>query len=119
MTFEDFDKLLESMFKDEREIGQSKGVEYTRGRDRLDNFKRLAGELDLDAKIVWWIYFKKHVDAILHYVVTGESDAEGIESRITDARVYLSLLRGLVEDGIQEQREIEIAQKSVAEYLEH
>ncbi len=97
MTFEDFDKLLDKMIAEEREIGQTKAIEYTQG-DRLDNFKRLAKELGISPDKVLWVYLKKHLDSIANYIKTGVVLSEPIEGRIKDARVYLSLLRGLIEE---------------------
>ena len=106
MTYEDFDKLLDVMNKEECGIGDTKAREYTQG-DRLDNFKRLAKELGLTSKQILWVYLKKHLDSIANYIridadcKEGEAPAlsEPIEGRIMDARVYLSLLRGLIEEG--------------------
>ena len=102
MTFEEFDSLLEKMSEEEKVIAQTKGKEYTQG-DRLDNFKRLAQELGISSKQVLWIYLKKHLDSILHFIKEESfsdnvSLSEPIEGRIKDARVYLSLLRGLIEE---------------------
>jgi hypothetical protein len=54
--------------------------------------------LGIDSKAVLLIYLLKHIDSITKYVKTGASKSESIESRIMDARVYLSLLRGLIEE---------------------
>jgi len=97
MTYEDFDKLVEQMIQEEKAIGNTKGKEYTQG-DRLDNFKRLAAELGITPLQVLWIYLKKHLDSIAHYVRTEKVLSEPIQGRIKDARVYLSLLRGLIEE---------------------
>lgn len=102
MTFEDFDVLLVKLYEEETVIAKTKGKEYTQG-DRLDNFKRLAQELGITSKQVLWIYLKKHLDSILHFIKEDSfgnniSLSEPIESRIKDARVYLSLLRGLIEE---------------------
>jgi hypothetical protein len=98
MTFTEFDKLLDKMIEEEREIGTKKGIEYTAQDDRLDNFKRLGKELGLDPKVILWVYLKKHLDSIASYIKTNKTYSEPIEGRIKDARVYLSLLRGLVEE---------------------
>ena len=97
MTYEDFDKLLEKMFQEEKNIANTKGQEYTQG-DRLDNFKRIAKELGIDPKQVLWVYLKKHLDSISSFIKTNKVLSEPIEGRILDARVYLSLLRGLIEE---------------------
>lgn len=97
MTFEEFDNLVSKMQQEELQIGLSKAKEYTQG-DRLDNFKRLAAEVDITPKTVLWVYLKKHLDSIARYIKTNEVLSEPIEDRIKDARVYLALLRGLVEE---------------------
>ena len=103
MNFEEFDRLLDVMIAEEREIGITKGKEYTQG-DRLDNFKRLAIELNITPKQVLWVYLKKHLDSIANFIKTDAKSAtmpvlsEPIEGRIKDARVYLSLLRGLIAE---------------------
>jgi len=106
MRYETFDKLLDQMVEEEKAIGKIKGDEYTQG-DRLDNFTRLAKELNLTAKQVLWVYLKKHLDSIASYIKdeaesrkTGKPMkelSEPIEGRVKDARVYLSLLRALIE----------------------
>jgi hypothetical protein len=97
MTYEEGDKLMELMVKEEFDISHKKGKEYTQG-DRLDNFKRLANELGIDAKKVLWVYLKKHLDSISNYIKEGKVYTEPIQGRIMDARVYLMLLRGLIEE---------------------
>lgn len=97
MTYEQFDKLYEIMVQEENHIGDTKALEYTQG-DRLDNFKRLAIEMGITPKQVLWVYLKKHLDSIANYIKTEAVLSETIESRITDARVYLALLRGLIEE---------------------
>lgn len=103
MTFEQFDKLLAIMYEEENEIRNTKAKEYTQG-DRLDNFKRLAQELGITSKQVLWVYLKKHLDSIAFYINLDAKSAsppilsEPIEGRIKDARVYLSLLRGLIAE---------------------
>ena len=98
MEYKQFDELVERMIIEEKAIGNTKGKEYTQGKDRLDNFKRLAIELNISPLKVLWIYLKKHLDSIAYYVKTEKVLSEPIKERIKDARVYLSLLRGLIEE---------------------
>lgn len=103
MTYEYFEKLLDKMLEEERAVGKTKAKEYTLKDDRLDNFKRLAIEMHLTPKQILWVYLKKHLDSILNYIWKEAIDdkmilSESIEGRIMDARVYLSLLRGLIEE---------------------
>ena len=99
MDVKHFENLYQRMTEEEIKIGKGKGKEYTQGNDRLDNFKRLGKELDLDPKKILWIYLKKHLDSICSFIKTNQVfSEEPIEGRIKDARVYLALLRGLIED---------------------
>lgn len=97
MTFEDAEKLMQQMFDEELSIARTKGKEYTQG-DRLDNFKRIGAELGINPKKVLWVYLKKHLDSIASYIKSEKVLSEPIEGRIMDARVYLTLLRGLIEE---------------------
>ena len=45
------------------------------------------------------VYFLKHVDGISAHVKGHKSQREDVTGRITDAIVYLCLLRGMIEDG--------------------
>lgn len=97
MNFKDFEKLYLKMVDEEINVGKTKGREYTQG-DRLDNFRRIGEELNLDPEKVLWVYLKKHLDSIANYIREGKVYSESIESRIMDARVYLGLLRGIIEE---------------------
>lgn len=101
MTNEQFKKMLTEFIEEETKLLESKGTEYTRdSEDRLDNFKRLAKYIPKgDPKMVWIVYFMKHVDAILNYIYKGkEYSGESIFERIHDARNYLFLLAALIKD---------------------
>jgi len=100
MTFEDFEKLLDKMVEEERGVRTSKGKEYAGTGDRLGNFKRLSDELGISPEAVCFIYFKKHVDSIASYIRNNGKvfSNEAVEGRILDARVYLSLLRAIIEE---------------------
>lgn len=97
MTFEDVDKILDRMHDEEKKIAATKGKEYTQG-DRLDNFKRIGIELGISPKKVLWVYLKKHLDSIASYIKTEQVLSEPIDGRILDARVYLCLLQGLIDE---------------------
>jgi hypothetical protein len=101
MLEKDFVEMLEQMEVEEHKIMGTKGMEYTQGdlhSDRLSNFYRLGKELDLDPKMVLWIYLKKHLDSIVCYIKQNkEYSDEKIEGRIHDARNYLVLLNGIIK----------------------
>lgn len=103
MTYKEFETLVAKMIAEEAAVGKSKGTEYTQGEDRLDNFKRLAKDIGITPKQVLWVFLKKHLDSISTYIrkeadISPQNLTEPIEGRVMDARVYLSLLRGLIEE---------------------
>ena len=99
MEYAEAEKIMEKMFEEERAVSKAKGTEYTQGKDRLDNFKRLSVDVGIDPKAVLWIYLKKHLDSISSYIRQGRVFSnEPIQGRIMDARVYLFLLRCMIEE---------------------
>jgi len=100
MTNKEFYVLLDRMNEAEREIMVGKGKEYTIGSDdKLANFKSVAKQTDLSPIKVWSVYFLKHIASIQNYVKDGvEASNEPIEGRIMDARNYLALLAGLIQE---------------------
>ena len=111
-SFEDFEKLLDKMIEEERGMRATKGKDYTVGDDRLNNFREIAEDMTaagfpIGMKQVIWIYFYKHIQSIRRYVCTGKISSEPIEGRILDARVYLSLLRAVVEEEKNNDTKIE------------
>lgn len=97
-------ELMRKMFDEEmitREAGQK---EYSHDEgNAFQNFQRLASDLKMDQKAVLWVYFRKHLDGILAYINGHKSQREDVRGRIKDARVYLALLRGMIEDEQAEQ----------------
>ena len=108
MLEKDFVEMLQYMETTEHAIMSCKGMEYTQGdlkTDRLANFYRLGNELNLDPKMVLWIYMKKHLDSILCYIKQNkEYSEESIEGRVHDARNYLCLLMGIIKEQIAETK---------------
>ena len=102
-----FVEMLAAMEEEEHRILGTKGNEYTQGdqeTNRFANFNRLADELGLDPKMVLWIYLKKHLDSIVCYIKKGkEFSEEKIEGRINDARNYLALLNGIIQEEKQKK----------------
>lgn len=100
MNQQKFDELVQAGVDRRVSLRRDKGTEYTQGdADVLANFKKGGLDLGIPAMSVWWIYYKKHQDAILSFVKFGkEFSTEPIEGRIDDAQVYLDLLRGLVAE---------------------
>jgi len=63
-----------------------------------ERFNRLAEQLHMDRKQVLWVYMQKHFDGILAYINGFKSQREDVRGRIKDARLYLALLRGMIEE---------------------
>lgn len=100
MTFNEFDKVREEINAKIAEISKSKGVEYSRSEDRLDNFKRIASKnRRISALDALHVLLTKHLDSIDSYVERGKViSGERIQGRIIDAILYLQLMYALVEE---------------------
>jgi hypothetical protein len=100
----DFLNLYEAMTREELETFQAKNADYA---DRssgnvLAQFDRLAAILGTTPAIVLIIFLEKHFDAIRAYCRHGDVKSEPIAGRIKDARIYLALLRAMVE-GVEDE----------------
>jgi len=122
MNGPDFNRLVKGLEEMEEAILLSKGKDYTQGdADRLKNFKKLGAEIGsiirnaidnmpehpsdqekflekVGALTVWWVYFRKHIDALHSYVASGRVESEGLTGRINDVRNYAALGAGLMVD---------------------
>ena len=100
MKVRDFFKWSDSMQKEENRLMKVKGQEYTvSDEDKFKNFKSIGERVGLRAEYVALIYLLKHMDSIRNYVLTGkEASDEPIMGRIQDARNYLLLLGGIIEE---------------------
>lgn len=103
MLVKDFVKWAEGMVEEEATIMLDKGKEYTvSDDDKFKNFKSIGERINLSAEMVALVYLLKHMDSIRNYVLNGtESSSEPIRGRIQDARNYLLLLGGLIEERIK------------------
>lgn len=92
-------ELMDLMVEEEHAVRGIAQKEYAHDdQEACANFIRIGRELGLDPKVVLWVYFKKHLDGILAYINGMKSQREDVRGRIKDARVYLVLLRALIED---------------------
>ena len=106
MKVSDFIKWSEKMQKEENRLMLVKGKEYTvSDTDKFKNFKSIGERMSLKAEHIALIYLLKHMDSIRNYVLTGsEASEEPIMGRIHDARNYLLLLGGIIEEGKNKKR---------------
>jgi hypothetical protein len=99
MNYEKLDKIIKkqlSQILQTRDDGQK---EYARDADNVfANFERVGNYIGATRERVLMVYLLKHIDGIMAYINGHKSQREGVEGRITDAIVYLLLLRGMVED---------------------
>jgi len=100
MTQKQFYQLFDQLFKEERQLMQDKGTEYTiSSDDKLENFKSVAKRNGLEPLQVCKIYLDKHLDSISNFVKRRRTfSGESIRGRVKDARNYLILLLALIEE---------------------
>jgi hypothetical protein len=98
MKREAFTKLLKSAHARELELNSTKGKDYAGDDDALRNFKEAADDLGLTPEQVLGVYLHKHYSAIRSYIEHGALASEPIQGRIDDARLYLALFEGLVQE---------------------
>jgi hypothetical protein len=103
MNNDQFVEFVDQLVKDELVLLASKGIEYSGKHDRFRNFKRIAAELDTTPEQVCYVYLRKHIDSILTYINRSSSgepivQSEPIIGRINDARNYLALLAGMIQE---------------------
>lgn len=99
MTQDDLSDFMVRMFEDEimttREAGQK---EYAHEDDNaFANFHRVSKDLDLDPKMVLWVYARKHADGIAAYLKGHTSQREDVTGRIKDEILYLFILWAMIE----------------------
>lgn len=98
MKIDQFESLYDRMVEKEKDIIFTKGKEYANNEDQLKNFKCSGEELGIAPEVILSVFLKKHMDSIFSYIKNKQVYSEPIEDRIADARVYLSLLLGLIVD---------------------
>lgn len=98
MTIIEFDKFWNDLAAEERELLFKKGQEYSGMDNRFRNFEKIGEELDMDPKKILWVYLHKHLDGIRAYIRGEYTGIESIRGRIEDARNYLALLAGMIQE---------------------
>lgn len=100
MLVTDFNKIVQRQLKRIEDLLVSKGAEYALDKsDRFCDFKQAAALTGQTPEQVLYGYMLKHIMSVTMMVQTGEPfTAERWDEKITDIMVYLTLLRGLLED---------------------
>ena len=106
MTYEKMKRVVRSQLKEVLKTRDAGQKEYAHDVDNVfANFERTSSLLDIPRDKALMVFFLKHVDGISAYVKGHKSQREDVTGRITDAIVYLCLLRGMIEDGKNRTKE--------------
>lgn len=107
MTHDKFAEWLEIMQKEEKEVRKHGQKEYARdGDNAFANFEWVASMLNrgrdntITREDVLMVYALKHLDGITSYLNGHDSQREDVRGRIKDLRMYLALLRGMIEENV-------------------
>lgn len=103
MNTETFGTLVKKARERRDKILKAKGDDYTnQNADRLFNFKFIAQLLNISPRVVWGVYFLKHVLAVMNHVKNNH-ESEPIEGRLDDVANYCDLYEALLYDekGVQ------------------
>jgi hypothetical protein len=100
-------------FTDLLKLRRRKASEYSDPDDALSNFRKNATEIGVEMETIWRIYARKHFDAVMLYlrdlqVGSTRVRSEPVEGRIDDLLVYLILLRAMLrerQDGERQRAE--------------
>ena len=99
MNYNQLDKIIQSQIQQILQTREDGQKEYARNIDNVfANFQRVGKYVGIIQEQVLMVYLLKHIDGIMAYINGHKSQRESVEGRITDAIVYLLLLRGMVED---------------------
>ena len=100
MRVSEFNPIVEKQLKKIEDLLVSKGAEYALDEsDRFCDFKQAAALTGQTPEQVLYGYMLKHIMSVTMMVQTeGTFTVERWEEKITDIMVYLTLLRGLLED---------------------
>jgi hypothetical protein len=101
MNYKQLDKIIQSQIKQILQTRDDGQKEYARDINNVfANFQRVGEYVDISQEQVLMVYLLKHIDGIMAYINGHKSQREGVEGRITDAIVYLLLLKGMVDDNV-------------------
>ena len=97
MKSNEFKELYNILLKEEMNLLNNKGIEYSDENNTFKNFEEMAIKLEIHPIHVLMVYYSKHNDSIFNYtkkfIVFSDED---ITSRIMDARNYLALLYAMI-----------------------
>ena len=104
MTKDEMRGVMQRLQSIEMQLREEGQLEYAHDEDNaFANFERVAELTGMTREQVLFVYLLKHIDGISAYIKGHRSQREDIYGRIGDARVYLALFAGMVEE--QEMRD--------------
>jgi hypothetical protein len=106
MKWQDQKIEFDAMVKELEDLLVNKGKEYAGDHDALGNFKN-ANDLGVTPEQKLFIFLDKHLSSIKSYIKHGKVFSnEPIEGRISDAINYLFLLRCLIVEKKQAEKDL-------------
>jgi len=91
MTHADLEDFAGDFISEASTILFSKNEDYAKETDALDNFKSEAKELGVSPRVLWSVYFHKHISAIKRWARDGKVSSEEIRGRFLDVMNYCIL----------------------------
>ena len=102
MTRDELNSVMENVFSECNELRFAGQKEYARSeKNAFGNFERIAFWMEgmtITRESVLLVYALKHLDGILSYVGGHTSQREDVRGRINDFVVYMTILRGMIEE---------------------
>ena len=99
MTHKQMCQLMQKALDEVTEMRDAGQKEYAHTEDNVfANFERVSELTDVSREKVLLVYLLKHIDGISAYIKGHQSQRESVNGRITDAIVYLLLLKGMVHE---------------------
>lgn len=103
MTRQQMVEVMKDVFDECHALRGAGQAEYAHAdANAFANFERTAEEVGISREKVLWIFAMKHKDGIAAWINGHRSQRESVKGRINDLIVYMTLLRGMIEE-IEEQ----------------
>ncbi len=97
MHRDDFKKYSADFMRDQKTLLHHKGDAYAHGENQFQNFME-NDDIGVGPEQTWAIFMRKHFNAILHYVHTGDSGGESIRSRCMDLANFCVIGAAMMEE---------------------
>jgi hypothetical protein len=112
-----FETLRKFILDECEKVYKEKGKEYATSADVLQNFKDLATRLNVSPKIVWAIFFYKHVTSLLNWASSTDDTkmSEPLQGRIVDVINYALFAQAIESDLALSS----VANEAVSDALQH